>query len=84
MYGQNMLYWGDLVNGVPDGVGFCASPPSAENGYRCQGQFINGKRHGRGAWARSDGFSYDGEFFQDKKHGRGIQREPSGAYYEGE
>jgi hypothetical protein len=35
------------------------------------GDFVNGKKHGKGKYTFSNGDEYDGEWAEDKKHGAG-------------
>ncbi len=42
------------------------------DGSQYEGEFKNGKRHGRGVWLRTDGLRYEGEWQNDKPHGRGM------------
>ena len=37
-----------------------------------QGEFLHGKRHGRGKITYTNGNSHDGEYAEDKEHGRGT------------
>lgn len=53
------------------------------DGSRYEGEFKDGKRHGRGAWIRPDGTKYIGEWVNDKPCGRGILLLPDGRKYEG-
>lgn len=48
------------------------------DGSHYEGEFKNGKRHGRGMLLRPDGVRYEGEWQNDKPHGRGIATAPDG------
>ena len=53
---------------------------------RYEGEFRNGKQHGRGKvkWQDASGNRYEGEFRNGKRHGRGTYTYASGNRYEGE
>ena len=53
------------------------------NGFRYEGNFVNGLREGRGMLKGSDGSWYDGMWVQDKFHGQGTYVWPNGAKYIG-
>lgn len=53
------------------------------NGYRYEGNFVNGLREGRGMLKGSDGSWFDGMWLQDKFHGQGTYVWPNGAKYTG-
>jgi hypothetical protein len=52
--------------------------------YTYTGEWINGKRTGRGAEEFSDGKSYIGQFKNGEKHGKGLAYLPNGITYTGE
>jgi len=54
------------------------------NGYRYEGNFVNGKREGPGILASPDGESYDGLWANDVFHGQGTYIWADGAKYTGE
>jgi len=54
------------------------------NGEKYEGQFKNGKRHGRGRLNFPDSSKYIGQFKNGKRHGQGILNFPDGGYYIGE
>lgn len=54
-----------------------------EDGIHYEGEFQNGKRHGRGIQTWPDGARYEGEYQSDKRHGHGIFTWPSKERYEG-
>ena len=47
-------------------------------GGRYEGDFIDGKRTGRGIFTWPDGRRYEGDFIDDKRHGHGIFTWPDG------
>eukprot|EP00911_Craspedida_sp_UC1_P002268 UC1_evm1s1721 len=54
------------------------------NGSVYEGEWKNGKKHGRCKETWSDGTVYEGEWKDDKRHGRGKYTFASGNVYEGE
>jgi hypothetical protein len=48
------------------------------------GEWIEGKMHGRGVYHYSDGTIYDGAWLDGKMHGKGSFLYPNGNRYEGE
>jgi hypothetical protein len=54
------------------------------NGYRYEGDFVNGMREGRGLLTEPDGGSYDGMWSDDEFNGQGTYKWPDGARYTGE
>ncbi|HIJ85817.1 MAG TPA: hypothetical protein HPQ00_16655, partial [Magnetococcales bacterium] len=55
-----------------------------DDGVRYEGEFNNGKRHGRGKQIWPDGAEYEGEYQNDKRNGQGTFTWPSKAKYEGD
>lgn len=55
-----------------------------ENGDRYEGEWNEGKRHGRGICRWADGRTYDGEWKEGKVHGTGIHTWSRGDKYEGQ
>ena len=53
-----------------------------DNGYY-EGNFVNGKRHGRGTYVWNNGDRYDGEWRDGQKHGKGFQKCSNGSTYDG-
>src|SRR5688572_3696270 len=58
------------------------STETMADGSRYEGEFRNGKRHGRGILITADGHRYEGEFLNGLRSGRGILRH-TGYTYEG-
>lgn len=66
---------------VPHGWGRCIYGERDEMTY--EGEFVEGRRHGRGEWVRH-GARYCGDFYEGDAHGRGTYTSADGAVYEGE
>jgi hypothetical protein len=82
--GSDALYWGDLADGMPHGVGVCMTLPLGESSGRYEGQFAHGKRQGRGIYASASGERYEGDWDHDKMHGLGVYTfSAGGGRYEG-
>ena len=87
------FYTGWAVDDVPNGIG----EMKYHNGYVYHGDFLNGKRHGKGKmiYCKSgriqllaegeqlSGDVYEGEWAYDQRHGKGKQIYQSGSVYEG-
>ena len=78
------VYKGDVVNGIPNGVGILTSP----NGSKYIGEFNGGKPNGhgtltfgKGEW---EGQMYVGEFKDGERNGQGKETHPDGDKYVGE
>ena len=54
------------------------------NGKVYEGEYMDGKPHGRGIMKWRDGRAYEGEFKDGKLHGRGTLKLSDGRVYEGE
>jgi hypothetical protein len=54
------------------------------NGGSYEGDYINGKKTGKGIHTWKNGNIYEGKFFHDKLTGKGIFKWVSGAIYEGQ
>jgi hypothetical protein len=61
----------------------CYKTGKYSNGDRYEGEFVNGKFHGKGIYTWPDGRRYEGEYENDKKHGYGSYYWPDGKCYEG-
>ena len=53
------------------------------NGERYEGDFVNGKRHGRGRMEYANGDVYEGEYNMGKRHGQGTMTYAAGSSYTG-
>ena len=53
-------------------------------GWRYEGEFREGKRHGQGVMEWRDGTRYEGEWSEGRRHGQGVYTFPDGKRYEGE
>jgi hypothetical protein len=54
------------------------------NGFRFEGDFVNGMRDGRGLLTEPNGNSYDGMWSNDEFNGQGTYKWSDGAKYVGE
>ncbi|AJF97456.1 Morn repeat protein [Pandoravirus inopinatum] len=94
------IYWGDIVDGVPDGYGLaCAAPTHVHVQDQDESKTVNsaivehdmyeglwhhGKMHGHGVRTSRDGQQYVGEYVDDHCCGQGTCMWPEGDQYEGE
>jgi len=78
-YDDGAIYRGGMRDAVMHGTGEFKS-----GSFRYQGEFRNGRRHGKGTYVWANGDAYEGEFADDKPHGAGMYRFASGDRYEGE
>lgn len=62
----------------------CYGSTTFENGDQYEGQFGEGRAHGRGVLSLRSGGKYVGEFRNGKKHGKGTFSIPNGETYSGE
>ena len=53
----------------PHGKGVLSNPSEFT---KYIGEFVNGKKHGKGIYHYSTGGKYKGEWIHDKKHGYGV------------
>jgi hypothetical protein len=86
--GVPALYWGDLVDGLPHGYGLLSAytvPTGIDDTAidQYEGDFHEGKYHGRGVCVWPAGHRYRGDYANGKKHGHGICTWPDGSRYEG-
>ena len=49
-----------------------------------EGDWVDGKQHGKGTYTSSDGNVYEGDWVDDKQHGKGTYTWPDGNVYEGD
>ena len=54
------------------------------DGKRYEGDFLDGKFHGKGIYTIPDGGRFEGDFVDGKIHGKGIRHFPDGKRYEGD
>lgn len=74
-------YQGASKNGIPHGQGILRYP----NGDCYEGEWMDGKRNGRGIYRISSmNAFYEGEWKDGKQHGQGTFTYSSGDFYEGE
>lgn len=62
----------------------CAGALTAADGSRYEGEFKDGKYHGKGRHTTSSGATYVGDFENGKYHGQGVATLKSGSTYTGE
>lgn len=74
-------YEGGLKNGVREGYG-CYVDKVVN--FRYEGEWHDGKKHGKGVCTFADGSSYDGEWRRGREHGQGTLTYPDGGKYVGE
>eukprot|EP01100_Stratorugosa_tubuloviscum_P002859 TRINITY_DN1675_c1_g5_i2.p1 TRINITY_DN1675_c1_g5~~TRINITY_DN1675_c1_g5_i2.p1 ORF type:complete len:695 (+),score=277.41 TRINITY_DN1675_c1_g5_i2:64-2148(+) len=73
-------YVGQFVNDDYEGEGIF----TGADGWKYQGQWLAGKKHGKGIHSSPNGFSYyTGEWENDKRHGHGLRVYKDGERYEG-
>ena len=54
-----------------------------ETGGIYEGEFLNGKQHGKGKYSLPNGYSYEGEWKNGRIEGIGIAKYPDGSIYDG-
>ena len=54
-----------------------------ETGGIYDGEFLNGKQHGKGKYSLPNGYYYEGEWKEGKIEGLGVAKYPDGSLYEG-
>ena len=74
------VYKGDVVNGVPNGLGVLIYP----GGGKYVGSWKNGKPNGQGTLTFPDGRKYVGEFKDGNSHGQGTVTSKDGEKFVGE
>lgn len=62
---------GSFEHGMPQGMCVLLYNPHLNN-YRFEGEFLNGRRHGKGVVYYDTGDTFMGSFEHGKRHGRGI------------
>ena len=81
--GDTVTWTGACVDGKASGEGrFTWRGDHGENVY--QGEFLEGKLHGRGVYRWAVGACYDGELRDGMQHGSGTQTWPGHSRYRGE
>eukprot|EP00294_Goniomonas_avonlea_P003497 CAMPEP_0114555854 /NCGR_PEP_ID=MMETSP0114-20121206/8972_1 /TAXON_ID=31324 /ORGANISM="Goniomonas sp, Strain m" /LENGTH=503 /DNA_ID=CAMNT_0001741009 /DNA_START=35 /DNA_END=1546 /DNA_ORIENTATION=+ len=76
-----MSYQGQKKGRVRHGVG-CYTYPNAF--FRYEGDWQDGKKHGKGTLFLGDGSSFEGDFVCGEIEGFGLKRWPNGSTYSGE
>ena len=77
---DNSIYKGETVNDEPDGIGQI----TYFNGNKFEGNFVNGKREGRGIFTWKDGDVYSGYYKNNEVQGFGRYEHVTGELYIGE
>jgi hypothetical protein len=54
------------------------------SGNKYVGEYMDGKRHGKGALTQSNGSKYEGSYSNEKWNGNGLLIKANGSKYEGE
>lgn len=54
------------------------------NGDQYEGEFVDGKKEGKGKWTDRENNTYEGDWVKDKKHGHGVYKTVEGFIFEGE
>jgi hypothetical protein len=62
----------------------CYKTGKYSNGDRYEGEFVNGKFHGKGIYISYTGAKYEGDFILGKYHGYGVINFPDGSKHSGE
>ncbi|MFZ5572048.1 MAG: hypothetical protein ACOZF0_16740 [Thermodesulfobacteriota bacterium] len=71
-------YKGECKDGLANGKGLAKGKDTYE------GEFLNGKPHGKGTYSWHNGDVYKGDWVEGMRSGWGTLKRPNGAYYEGE
>lgn len=80
------VFEGEMAHGVIEGRGryTFAAAARAKAAAQYEGEYEQGRRHGRGAMLFPDGARYEGEFADGAPEGRGVYTyAPSGDFYSG-
>ena len=59
-------------------------PMPYPEGDHYEGEYFEGKFHGKGKYVRKDGLIYEGEWKSGRPHGKGVMTYADGGQYEGE
>ena len=79
-----MTWSGPCVGGKASGEGTLQWFRNDRPAGRYQGEYLTGRRHGKGIWWAANGDLYDGGWKDDEPAGRGVLRFAAGGRYEGE
>jgi hypothetical protein len=74
-----LLYEGDWVNGIREGQGLLKTPVGEYSG-----EFLAGKKHGKGTDSFVSGSTYTGQFIENQRHGHGVISHSNGSVYDGQ
>ena len=76
---SKLIYEGEFKNGLFHGFGTITSPDS-----KYIGEYIDGRRNGKGTLVIFDTYKYVGEFKNNQKEGKGTLTKQDGSTYVGE
>jgi len=81
--GQSIIWTGDCASGLAQGHGTLQWFHDGKSGERDEGEFKDGKQHGRGVRVFTNGSRYEGDFKDGKREGYGVEVYADGGRYEG-
>ena len=82
--GESISWTGSCSNGKATGMGALQWYLNGKPGSRYEGEFRDGKRHGKGINIWASGARYEGDWRDEKRHGKGTYVWASGDRYEGD
>ncbi|MGE0355754.1 MAG: caspase family protein [Burkholderiales bacterium] len=75
---------GSIYVGAMRGLQLHGKGQYTSKAFKYEGEFKDGLKHGKGAYAWENGDQYEGDFLEDRPSGRGKYRFANGDSYEGE
>ena len=78
------IFKGQVINGLANGTGIWKGTKDPFIGDKYEGNYINGKKEGKGIYYFHNGNIYDGEHKDSKLEGKGIFYWNNGNRYEGD
>ncbi len=82
--GHSITWTGECAGGLAQGHGTLQWFNDGKPGERDEGEFKDGKQHGRGVRVFSNGARYEGDFKDGKREGHGVEVYADGSRYDGE